>query len=62
MLTLAQEMREAGEQGSILSLLCDAGERYLGNYHCATWVSENFGDCKQSEHWVQHAMTAGQTC
>ena len=27
MLTLASEMRERGERGSILSLLCDAGER-----------------------------------
>jgi cysteine synthase A len=62
MLTLAQEMREAGERGSILSLLCDAGERYLGNYHCATWVSESFGDCTRSEQWVKHAMVAGQTC
>jgi len=62
MLTLAQEMRQAGEQGSILSLLCDAGERYLGNYHCADWVRDNFGDCKRSGQWVQHAMTAGQTC
>jgi cysteine synthase A len=62
MLTLAQEMRQAGEQGSILSLLCDAGERYLGNYHCASWISENFGDCAPSEQWVRHAMVAGQTC
>ena len=32
MLTLAAEMREQGKQGSILSLLCDAGERYLPTY------------------------------
>jgi cysteine synthase A len=62
MLILAQEMRQAGEQGSILSLLCDAGERYLGNYHCATWVSETIGDCTRSGKWVQHSMAAGQTC
>jgi cysteine synthase A len=62
MLTLAQEMVQAGEQGSILSLLCDSGERYLGNYHCAKWISENFGDCAPSEQWVQHAIAAGQTC
>ena len=30
MLALAAEMRARGERGSILSLLCDAGERYLG--------------------------------
>ena len=35
MLALAGEMRAAGEQGSILSLLCDAGERYLPSYHDA---------------------------
>jgi cysteine synthase A len=62
MLTLAQEMLQAGEQGSILSLLCDAGERYLPNYHCAAWVSEAFGDCTPSEQRVHHAMAAGQTC
>jgi cysteine synthase A len=62
MLTLAQEMRQTGEQGSILSLLCDAGERYLPNYYCATWVNETLGDCAASEQWVHHAMAAGQTC
>jgi cysteine synthase A len=62
MLKLAQEMRLAGEAGSILSLLCDAGERYLPNYYCTTWVSETLGDCTASEQWVRHAMAAGQTC
>jgi cysteine synthase A len=45
MLSLASEMREQGQQGSILSLLCDAGERYLPTYHNAAWVQLNFGDC-----------------
>jgi cysteine synthase A len=45
MLSLASEMREQGQQGSILSLLCDAGERYLPTYHDAAWVQLNFGDC-----------------
>ena len=45
MLTLACEMRERGEQGAILSLLCDAGERYLGSYHDPAWVNEHIGDC-----------------
>jgi hypothetical protein len=38
MLTLAHEMRERGESGSILSLLCDAGERYLPTYYNCDWV------------------------
>lgn len=45
MLALAQEMKAAGRQGSILSLLCDAGERYLPTYHDAAWVEAHFGDC-----------------
>ncbi|QGW83311.1 PLP-dependent cysteine synthase family protein [Variovorax paradoxus] len=44
MLAIAREMRAAGQQGSILSLLCDAGERYLPSYHDAAWVQSAFGD------------------
>jgi cysteine synthase A len=59
MLTLAQEMLQAGEQGSILSLLCDAGERYLPNYHCTEWVSTQFGDCAAAEQRLAQAMALG---
>jgi cysteine synthase A len=45
MLMLACEMRDRGEQGSILSLLCDAGERYLGSYFDPAWVQTHIGDC-----------------
>ena len=45
MLRLAQEMRAQGQQGSILSLLCDAGERYLPTYHDDAWVQRCMGDC-----------------
>jgi len=44
MLALAQQMRARGEQGSILSLLCDAGERYLPTYHDDAWVQRWLGD------------------
>jgi cysteine synthase A len=56
MLALAQEMRERGEQGSILSLLCDAGERYLPNYHCAEWVTQTLGDCEAAQARVRAAL------
>ncbi len=49
MLTLAAEMREQGKQGSILSLLCDAGERYLPTYFDAAWVQMHLGDCTQAQ-------------
>ncbi len=49
MLTLAHEMRERGERGSILSLLCDAGERYLPTYYNCDWVSGTMGDCAEAQ-------------
>lgn len=49
MLALACEMRERGEQGAILSLLCDAGERYLPTYHDAAWVQQHMGDCAPAQ-------------
>jgi len=53
MLLLAQEMRARGEQGSILSLLCDAGERYLPTYHDAAWVQDRLGDCTAAGQRLQ---------
>lgn len=48
-LALAESMREAGEQGSVLSLICDAGERYLPTYFDAGWVEKNFGEIGAAE-------------
>ncbi len=43
-LQLAKQMRENGEQGAIVTLLCDSGERYLDTYYNPEWVSNNIGD------------------
>jgi cysteine synthase A len=56
MLHLAAEMRARGEQGSILSLLCDAGERYLPSYHNPAWVAEHLGNCTAAEARVRAAL------
>ena len=57
MLILAGEMRERGESGSILSLLCDAGERYLPTYFDSEWVTRCMGDCTTARQRVD-AMLA----
>ncbi len=44
MLTLAAEMHQRGEQGSLVTLICDSGERYLDSYYDAEWVAKNMGD------------------
>ncbi len=56
MLALAGEMRARGERGSILSLLCDAGERYLPSYHNPDWVQQQFGDCAPAEQRLRAAL------
>ncbi|WP_299014930.1 PLP-dependent cysteine synthase family protein [uncultured Photobacterium sp.] len=43
-LQLASEMKARGETGSIVTLLCDSGERYLDTYFDYQWVSDNIGD------------------
>ena len=59
MLTLAHEMLARGEPGSILSLLCDSGERYLPTYHDANWVREKMGDCAAAQQHIAQLMQPG---
>jgi cysteine synthase len=40
-LTLADQMREHSEAGSIVTLLCDAGERYSRTYFDDGWLAEH---------------------
>ena len=47
-LQLAAQMRDAGQTGSIVTLLCDSGERYLETYYNQKWVAENIGDLSSS--------------
>ena len=37
---LLSEMRARGESGSIVTLICDGGERYTGTYYNDTWVAD----------------------
>jgi cysteine synthase A len=43
-LCIAQEMEANKEQGSIVTLMCDSGERYLDSYYDQMWVKEHIGD------------------
>ncbi|MBS7806206.1 PLP-dependent cysteine synthase family protein [Variovorax sp. PCZ-1] len=49
MLGLAAQMKFTGQTGSILSLICDAGERYLPTYHNEAWVKDCMGDCAEAQ-------------
>ena len=39
-LRLAEEMIASGRQGSIVTMICDSGERYLGSYYDAGWIRD----------------------
>ena len=39
--TLIAEMRAAGRTGSVITLLCDGGERYADTYFSYTWVTDH---------------------
>ena len=56
MLILAQEMLARGESGSILSLLCDSGERYLPTYYDTDWVQDKVGCCVNAQQRVARMM------
>ena len=56
MLLLANEMLARGEAGSMLSLLCDSGERYLPTYHDADWVSNQLGACQPAQAHIESLM------
>lgn len=47
-LQLAARMREQGQTGAIVTLLCDSGERYLETYYNPAWVAEHIGDLTDS--------------
>lgn len=40
-LTLIELMRQNGEYGSVVTLLCDSGDRYTTSYYDDTWLAEH---------------------
>ena len=56
MLLLAKDMLERGESGSILSLLCDSGERYLPTYYDSLWVQDKVGCCESAQQKMSQLL------
>ena len=57
MLVLADEMRQQGRRGSLLSLICDAGERYLDTYYDAEWLASHVGDTTEATRHIGHLLS-----
>ena len=45
---VAAAMMAAGEEGSLVSLICDSGDRYAATYYDPDWLSDNALDI---DHW-----------
>jgi cysteine synthase len=52
-LTLAEEMIAEGRAGSIVTLICDPGERYLGTYYDAAWIAREGLDPTPYREWLE---------
>ena len=59
-LELAARMRAAGEHGSIVSLLCDPGERYDQTLYDPAWLAENGIDPAPAQAALRATLATGE--
>jgi cysteine synthase len=52
-LALSEEMIAEGRSGSIITLICDPGERYLGTYYNADWIAQEDLDPRPYRDWLE---------
>src|SRR3546814_4660665 len=58
-LHLARQMHEAGQEGSIVTVLCDSGERYTQTYYNDGWLAARGFDIGNLESAVQACAQDG---
>ncbi|MET1087543.1 MAG: PLP-dependent cysteine synthase family protein [Arthrobacter sp.] len=56
---LVAEMVAEGRKGSIVSLMCDGGERYAGNYYSAAWLASQGLDPAPYEAVIKRFFDTG---
>ncbi|MEN1956866.1 PLP-dependent cysteine synthase family protein [Luteimonas changyuni] len=55
----ARRMREEGRDGSIVTILCDAGDRYAHSYYAPAWYATNGIDTEDSDAAIAAAVAGG---
>lgn len=53
---LAEEMAAAGKRGSIVTLLCDRGERYATTYYDESWLAASAMDWQPARDRIAHFL------
>jgi cysteine synthase len=56
---LVAELVADGRKGSIVSLMCDGGERYAGNYYNQDWLAAQGLDPEPYEAVIRQFMETG---
>ena len=56
---IATEMAAAGEKGSIVTILCDSGERYRTTYFNDDWLAAHGIDCRADEERFASFLDTG---
>ncbi|MGH4029972.1 PLP-dependent cysteine synthase family protein [Actinomycetota bacterium Odt1-20B] len=57
---LVSEMRARGEEGSVVTLLCDPGERYLDKYYADAWLAEQGIDISPYQERMERFLLTGE--
>src|SRR5690606_25270904 len=55
-LRAAQQLRDAGRGGSIVSILCDSGDRYAHSYYDPDWYRERRIDIVDADAQLARAL------
>ena len=57
---LIADMAAAGEEGSIVSLICDSGERYSQTYYDDVWLARRKIDLRRWRRQLQAFVETGE--
>ncbi len=57
---LIADMLSHGERGSVVTLLCDGGERYANTYYNDDWIAEQRLELSGPSSTVRHFLLSGQ--
>ncbi len=53
-------MRTRGEEGSVVTLLCDSGQRYGHSYYCDDWLARSGLSCRRERAALTSMLAAGE--
>ena len=56
---IASRMRSAGQTGSLVTLICDSGERYRDSYYSPAWLAAAGLEPAPHEHAIDRFLAGG---